>query len=162
MWGLDEELSEREMGRAGEVLVCTRHAGRSDRWHWWWRTPGVPKCSSGGSSSSGDGSSDHESDQSSLHLTMIEHPAVAIDQCKQVETSEWRLICQPSKMRNPRMQWHTIHGSGILPSFCWSGWDDQHFLPYGFCSLQGFPGNLARSLGKDANLYDVLETLDEH
>ena len=26
-----------------------------------------------------------------------------------------------------------------------SGWDDQHLLPYVFRSLQGFPGDLARS-----------------
>ena len=36
-------------------------------------------------------------------------------------------------------------------SICWSsifsclGWDDQHLLPYIFWSLQGFPGDLARS-----------------
>ena len=46
--------------------------------------------------------------------------------------------------------------------FCQSGWDDQHLLPYIFCSLQGFLGNLARSLGKVATLDDVLQMLDEH
>ena len=45
--------------------------------------------------------------------------------------------------------------------FCWSGWDDQHLLPYLFCSSQGFPGDLAQSLGKDATLSDILQTLDE-
>ena len=30
------------------------------------------------------------------------------------------------------------------------------------CSLQGFLGKLARSLGKDATLSDILQTLDEH
>ena len=29
-------------------------------------------------------------------------------------------------------------------------------------SLQGFPGDLARSLGEDATLKDVVQTLDEH
>ena len=43
-----------------------------------------------------------------------------------------------------------------------SGWDDQHLLPYVFHSLQRFPGNLARRLGKDATLSDVLQMLDEH
>ena len=43
-----------------------------------------------------------------------------------------------------------------------SGWDDQHFLPYVFRSLQGFPGELARSLHDDATLGNVLWTLDEH
>ena len=42
-----------------------------------------------------------------------------------------------------------------------SGWDDQHLLLYVFCSLQGFPGDLAKSLGKDATLSDVLQMLDE-
>ena len=37
----------------------------------------------------------------------------------------------------------------------------QHLLPYVFCLLQGFPGDLMRSLGEDATLSDVLQTLDE-
>ena len=43
-----------------------------------------------------------------------------------------------------------------------SGWDNQHLLPYIFWSLKGFPGDLARSLGKDATLTSVLQTLDKH
>ena len=43
-----------------------------------------------------------------------------------------------------------------------SGWDDWHFLPYIFRSLQGFLGDLARSLGKVSTLGDVLQMLDEH
>ena len=46
--------------------------------------------------------------------------------------------------------------------FSQSGWDDQHLLPYVFHSQQGFPGDLARSLGKDATLNDVLWMLDKH
>ena len=46
--------------------------------------------------------------------------------------------------------------------FHWSGWDDQHLLAYVFCSLQGFPCDLAQSLGKDAILKDVLQMLDKH
>ena len=46
--------------------------------------------------------------------------------------------------------------------FCWSGWDDQHLLLYIFYSLQGFSGNLAQSLGKDATLSDILQMLGEH
>ena len=46
--------------------------------------------------------------------------------------------------------------------FCHSGWDDQHLLPYVFESLQGFPGDLARSLGEDATLTNILQMLDEH
>ena len=43
-----------------------------------------------------------------------------------------------------------------------SEWYYQHLLPYIFCSLQGFLGDVARSLGKDATLNDVLQMLDEH
>ena len=46
--------------------------------------------------------------------------------------------------------------------FCHSGWDDQHLLPCVFWSLQGFPGDLARSLGEDTTLNDVLQTLAKH
>ena len=31
-----------------------------------------------------------------------------------------------------------------------------------FCFLQGISGNLAKSLGKDATLSDILQMLDEH
>ena len=43
-----------------------------------------------------------------------------------------------------------------------SGWDNQHMLPYVFWSLQGFPGDLARSLGEDTTLSDILQMLDKH
>ena len=46
--------------------------------------------------------------------------------------------------------------------FCYLGWDNQHLLPYVFQSLQGFPGDLARSLGKDTTLNDILQMLDKH
>ena len=43
-----------------------------------------------------------------------------------------------------------------------SGRDNQHLLSNVFWSLQGFPGDLARSLGEDATLANILQTLDEH
>ena len=46
--------------------------------------------------------------------------------------------------------------------FCHSGLDDYHLVPYVFRSTQGFPGDLMRSLGKDATLGNVLWVLDEH
>ena len=46
--------------------------------------------------------------------------------------------------------------------FCHSSWDDCHLLPYVFRSLQGFLGDLVRSLGEDVSLGDVLQMLDEH
>ena len=50
----------------------------------------------------------------------------------------------------------------MVMAFCCSGWDDCLLLPYFFRSLQGFLGDLVRSLGEDASLGDVLWTLDEH
>ena len=46
--------------------------------------------------------------------------------------------------------------------FCHLGWDDQYLLPYIFQSLQGFPGDLGRSLGEGATLTNVLQMLDKH
>ena len=46
--------------------------------------------------------------------------------------------------------------------FCCSGWNNQHLLLYVFQSLQGFLRDLARSLGKDFTLNDVLQTFNEH
>ena len=43
-----------------------------------------------------------------------------------------------------------------------SSWNDCHLLPYVFRSLQGFSGDLARSLGEDANQVNVLQTLGKH
>ena len=46
--------------------------------------------------------------------------------------------------------------------FLQSHWDNQYLLLYVLYSLQGFSGNLAQSLGKDATLSNVLQILDEH
>ena len=42
------------------------------------------------------------------------------------------------------------------------GWDKQHLLSYVFQLSQGFPGDLARSLSKNATLTDVLQMLDKY
>ena len=55
------------------------------------------------------------------------------------------------------LSWHQD-----IAIFHHSGWDDQHLLPYIFQSLQGFPKDLARSLGEDATLTSILHMLDEH
>ena len=54
-------------------------------------------------------------------------------------------------------------------SWCWDltvyhhagGWDCT-LLPYTIHSLQGYPGELVRSLGTDITLDDVLTILNEH
>ena len=43
-----------------------------------------------------------------------------------------------------------------------SGWDDQYLLPYIFHSLQGFLGDLSKSMGEDATFSDILQMLNEH
>ena len=65
-------------------------------------------------------------------------------------------------MKRPKMQWLTLLWQWDLAIFCCLGWDDQHLLPYVIDWLQGFLGDLARSLGKNTTLDDVLQTLDEH
>ena len=54
-------------------------------------------------------------------------------------------------------------------SWCWdltvyhhAGCQDCTLLPYVIHSLQGYPGELVRSLGMDITLDDVLTILDEH
>ena len=43
-----------------------------------------------------------------------------------------------------------------------TGCQDCTLLPYVICSLQGYLGELVRSLGMDITLDDVLTILDEH
>ena len=56
--------------------------------------------------------------------------------------------------------YHSWHWDVLY--FCHCSWDDCHLLPYVFRSLQGFPGDLVRSLGEDAFLGNVLQMLDKH
>ena len=43
-----------------------------------------------------------------------------------------------------------------------AGCQDCTIIPCAICSLQGYPGELVRSLGTDITLDDVLTILDEH
>ena len=52
-----------------------------------------------------------------------------------------------------------VMGCGHL-SLVWMG--QSVFVPYIFYLATGIPRQLARSLGKDATLNDVLQILDEH
>ena len=49
-----------------------------------------------------------------------------------------------------------------LAVYCHAGCQDCTLLPYAFYSIQGYPGELVRSLGTDITLDDVLAILDEH
>ena len=64
------------------------------------------------------------------------------------------LIFKDKKMKDVVTYCSWQWGMAIFP---WLGWDDQHLLPYVFHSLQGFPGDLVQSLGKDATLSDILQ-----
>ena len=57
----------------------------------------------------------------------------------------------------------------IYQSWCWDltvyhqdRCRDCTLLPYAICLLQGYPGELIRSLGTDITLDDILNILDEH
>ena len=122
----------------------------------------VPRCLSRGSPSSEGESSDCKSDQSSLHSTIMGAPSRS-NRSAHVGKGPWVKVNLPifkdKKSKNvvTYSSWQRD-----VAIFHWSGWDDQHLLSYVFCSLQGFPGNLDRSLGEDATLNDVLQTLDKH
>ena len=49
-----------------------------------------------------------------------------------------------------------------LTDYCHTGCQDCTLLPYVIHSLQGYLGELVRSLGMDIMLDDVLTILDEH
>ena len=87
-----------------------------------------------------------------------ECPEKVTDHSGQEEVLGWRSTYWSSRMKI--LTYHSCRWDVAI--FCQSGWDDWHLLPYIFHSLQGFLGNLARSLGEDATLSDVLQMLDEH
>ena len=104
---------------------------------------------SSGSPSSGGGSSDWESKWSSHQLTMMRGSRESKD-----------VKGEKDEKTKDAVAYHSWWWNVAI--FCYLGWDDQHLLPYVFHSLQGFSGDLARSLGEDATLTDILQTLDEH
>ena len=78
--GLDEEVSDRERGRTHNIHATGYKPGISHAWHVLVGVAegvgdreclDVPRCSSRSSPSLGDGSSDGERNQSSLHSTMM-------------------------------------------------------------------------------------------
>ena len=89
----------------------------------------------------------------------LEDPDKATDLSGQEEVWGWRSTSWSSRMKRQKMSWPTAHGGR---TFHHSGWDDQHLLPYVSRSFQGFLRDLARSLGEDASMTDVLQTSDDH
>ena len=167
--GLYAGASNRKVGRTDDVHTHNYEWGHAHvqcigggRWHRWQVMLGVPRCFSRGSPSSGGGSSDCKSNQSSLHSTMTgassgSNRSAHVGSGPQVKVN--LLIFKDEKSKDA-VTYHSWQWDMAISS--WSGWDDQHLLPDTFCSLQGFPGDLASSLGEDATLNDVLWMLDEH
>ena len=104
---------------------------------------------------SSDGQSEHSSWHSNQMRVSRESGQIGADQKRLLG---WKSICPSLKTKRPKMQWPTTHGDGTCLCFCHSSWDDCHLLLlYVFRSLQGFPGDLARSLVEDATLGHVLD-----
>ena len=131
---------------------CSRRQGR----------PNFPQDTLGGSPSSGGGSSDQGSDQSS-------HSSALTWGSREGNRPVWAGRSPRVKVNLPMFKDEKTKHAVTHHSWQWDvailhclGWDDQHLLPYVFRLLQGFLGDLARSLGKDTTLTDLLWTLDEH
>ena len=132
------------------------------RWHRRQGKPQFPRDTSGGSPSSGGGSFNCWSNQSSQQSTLIRVSG----------ESNWpawpgrglrvtvNLPIFKDEKTKDAVTYHSWQWD--IAMFCCSGWENQHLLPYVLWSLQDFSGDLARSLGEDATLNDVLQTLDEH
>ena len=127
----------------------------------WQRAPGVPREPSGGSPYLGGDSLDEQSEQS-----LQDSNKMRISQER--GWSWWIRRGFRVKVNLPTFKdeeakdvvaYHSWHWD--MPVFCCSGLDDQHLLPYVFRSLQGFWGDLVRSLGEDATLGDVCQMLDK-
>ena len=174
MLGLDEGTSDKNMGRTGDVWghqyeeggTHTQHVGGGGRQHRWQGPPGVPRGFSEGSPSSWGGSSDCKSDQSPLHSTIMGASSRS-NRSVSAGRDHWVKISMPifkDEKSKDAVTYHSWQWDVAL--FCQCPWDDQNFLPYIFCSLQGFLDNLARSLGEDAILIwhsaDVRQILQHH
>ena len=157
-------------GENGDVSNCgteqrntyCQHEGRGRKCHRRQGTPQLPPDTSSGSPSSGGGSSDWGSDQSSHQLTMMRGSRGGNWEGRAGRGLRMKInlpIFKDEKTKDA-VTYHSWQWDVTI--FCHSGWDDQHLLPYIFQSLQGFPGDLSKSLGEDATLSDVLQTLDEH
>ena len=137
MWGLDEGTSDREVGRAGDILAekygwDSAHAlcvGGGGRWHRWQGTPGVPRCLSGGWPFSVGWSSDCGSNWSSLHSTMMRASSGSLHAGRDL----WVKVTLPAFKDEKSKDVVTYYSWwwGVV-IFHQSGWDDQHLLPYVF------------------------------
>ena len=117
-------------------------------------------------------SPDHsfESDRSSLSMTSL--MSSRSDCSDRSRCSRWgRQYCEetPMKINLPIFKDEDAKDAVTYQSWRWDltvYWHarcrDQTLLPYAIRSLQGYPGELARSSSTDISLDDVLTILDEH
>ena len=166
MWGLEEDASKVEVrnGKVSNHGTERRNAYSQCACRRWQRRQGTLQLlrdTSGGSPSSGGGSSNWGSKWSSHQSTMMrgsrESNWVGGAGSLRVKISLPIFKDEKAKDAVPYHSWQWD-----IAIFCHSGWDNQHLLLYVFQSLQGFPGDFARSLGHDAILTNILQTLDEH
>ena len=149
------------MGRT-KVALLLNVLMEGSRWCRQHRTLQVLGGSSTDLPSSGGGSPDKGYNKSSLHSTIM-RTSRGRNNSAHAGRGLWvkvdLSIFKDEKGKN-MVTYHSWQGD--VANFHWSGLDDQHLLPYIFCSLQGFLGDLARSIGKDATLrcYGVLQMLD--
>ena len=169
MQGIKEDESEVELrnGRAGNHRAEPRNAwswnvSRGRRHHRRQGRQQFPWDPLAGYPSSGGGSSNEGSNQSSHKLTLTRGS-------REGNRPFWAGRGLRVKVNLPIFKDEKTKDAVTYHLWWWdmaifhcSGWDDQHLLPYIFRSLQGFPGDLARSLGKDITLTDILWMLDEH
>ena len=128
----------------------------------WQRAPRIPRGSPGSSPSSRGGSSDRGNDQSSMCLTVM-RASHNSHRSAHEGRGLWLKINLPIFKDEKTKDAVTYHSWWWdMAIFHCLVWDDRHLLSYIFQSLQGFLCNLARSLGEDATLSDILQMWDEH
>ena len=163
MQGLEEDVSKVET-RNGEVSnhgtewrnAHSQCVGRSRRWCRRQGTPQLLRNMSRESPSSGGRSSDWGSKWRSHQLRMIRGSRESNQAGRAVRGLRVKvnLLTFNDEKTKDAVTYHSRQWDVAI--FHYLGWDDQHLLPYVFQSLQGFPGDLARSLGEDAACTNVL------
>ena len=159
MQSLHEGAFDGEVRRTGHPHAkCVIRCGRQC---WQQRAPSIPRGSLGDSPSSGIGSSDTGSDQSSVHLTVMRashHSHRLVHEGRGLWVKVNLPIFKDKKIKDA-VTYHSWQWDMAI--FHCLGWDNRHLLLYIFQSLQGFLGDLASSLGKDTTLSDILPTFDK-
>ena len=156
MQSMEEDAPKGEV-RKGNAVDCKPEQRNPHSQHTGWgkrccrRQGGLQfsRDTSGGSPSSGDGSSNWGSDWSSWHSTVMRVSGESNWPAQPGRGLRMKVNLPNFKDEKTKdtVTYHLLQWN--IAVFCCSGWDDQYLLPYVIWSLQGFPGVLARRLGKD-------------